>query len=52
LGEKLKYPDRKRNFRILFQLIIYATLMIGGILVGAVTQKYIGFGNVLRNAGV
>jgi hypothetical protein len=52
LREKLKKTDRKSNFRILFQLIIYATLIIGGMMVGAVMQKYIGFGNVLRNVGV
>lgn len=38
--------------RIVVQLILYGILLLVGAMAGAVTQKYLGMGNILRAMGV
>ena len=38
--------------KISSRLIVYAALVLAGVLIGMVLQKYLGLGNILRAVGV
>ena len=42
----------KNKINVSFQLIIHIVILLAGLLIGMVIQKYLGLGNILRTVGV
>ena len=49
---KSQFAVRNMKSKIFSRLTLYSLLLLGGLIIGAVTQRYLGFGNILRSVGI